>query len=62
MLFLTDGVKLQAKNCEDSHECRLLNKKTAEKSDYREKSYDVMYTPSEKRNTGPFRDATAFMG
>ena len=27
MLFLTDGVKLQARNCEDSHDCRLLNKK-----------------------------------
>jgi hypothetical protein len=37
-------------------------KKNAEKSDYREKIYDVIYTPSEKRNTGPFRDATAFMG
>jgi hypothetical protein len=31
MLLLTDGVKLQAKNCEDSRECRLLNKKNFRK-------------------------------
>ncbi len=62
MLFLTDGVKLQARNCEDSHECRLLNKKTEQKSDDRERSYDVIYTPTQKRDTRPFWDVTAFMG
>ncbi len=52
MLLPTDGVKLQAKNCEDSRECRLLNKKkTSEKSDYRERSYAGLYTPSETEYT-----------
>ena len=64
MLFLTDGVKLQARNCEDSHECRLLNKKNRIKIGRQgeELRRYTVYTPSEKRNTGPFWDATALMG
>ncbi len=39
-----------------------LTKKTEEKSDHRERSYDFMNAGIRKRKIRPFRDASALMG
>jgi hypothetical protein len=39
-----------------------LTKKTEEKLDDRERSYDFMNAGIRKRKIGPFRDASALMG
>jgi hypothetical protein len=49
-------------NCEDGHECRLLNKKTDHKSQDRESSYEFMNTSIQKRIHVLFREATALIG
>jgi hypothetical protein len=49
-------------NCEDGHECRLLNKKTTQIARQGKELRIYEYTYTKNKYTRPFRDATALMG